>query len=250
MDRIPIWVMRQTGRYLPEYREFTKDKEFFSRCRSPEVACELTLQPFRRFDLDAGIIFSDILVVPQALGLQVSMVRGMGPVFARPLRTKEQWLKVERDMLSRYGVTDASPEASADLCISKAADFADALGYVYDAITLTRTKLDGRAPLIGFTGSPWTLFVYVTEGRKTKSYTQVSKWVHCEEEFSHRILKVMSHVCAQYLIRQVEAGAQILQVQSSAPFAVTAATAVISSELWPSPEREEGRLGPGGRGKF
>jgi len=215
VDRIPVWVMRQAGRYLPEYVEFTKDKEFFSRCQDPEVACTLTLQPFARYDLDAGIIFSDILVIPQALGLDVSMVKGQGPVFGTPLRTKEQWYEVEGKLLERVGVTGV-PEAEREAAVIAAAPrLVEALSYVYDAITLTRTRLEGRAPLIGFCGSPWTLFVYANEAKKTKTFTECSKWIYTEPEVVHRILRIHSHICAQYLIRQVKAGAQMLQVFDS-----------------------------------
>eukprot|EP00667_Euglena_gracilis_P006576 EG_transcript_6636 len=214
-DRIPVWAMRQAGRYLPEYVEYTKDKEFFSRCQNPEVACHLTLQPFERYDLDAGIIFSDILVVPQALGMEVKMVKGQGPVFPTALRTKEDWYAVERKLLERLGVTGVPTEKQDEEIIKRAPEVANALSYVYEAITLTRTRLNGRAPLIGFCGAPWTLFVYASEAKKTKTYTEVSRWIYTEPEFVHRILRVMAHVCAQYLIRQVQAGAQMLQVFES-----------------------------------
>nr|QHH26530.1 uroporphyrinogen decarboxylase [Euglena longa] len=214
-DRIPVWVMRQAGRYLPEYLEYTKEKEFFSRCQNPEVACHLTLQPFERYDLDAAIIFSDILVVPQALGMEVKMVKGQGPVFLSVVRTREDWYNVERRLLARLGITDVPTEVQDEEIIKRSEEVADALSYVYDAITLTRTRLNGRVPLIGFCGAPWTLFVYASEAKKTKTYTECSKWIYTEPEFVHRILRVLAHVCARFLARQVHAGAQLLQVFES-----------------------------------
>lgn len=142
VERVPIWIMRQAGRYLPEYLSLRSQNSFFEVCRTPSLCCEVTLQPLRRFDLDAAIIFSDILVVPQAIGMQVDMVAKEGPRFAQPLN-------VPADMKVRM---DRSRKASVEL------------KYVYDAITLTRHALKGQCPLIGFSGAPWTLMSYMIEG--------------------------------------------------------------------------------------
>lgn len=130
MDRIPVWVMRQAGRYLPEFQEVRKVHDFFTVCRTPELACEVTMQPLRRFDLDASIIFSDILVIPQALGMTVEMCPGRGPVFPEPLNGPEDLTKLTRE------------------------NAVQRLSYVGDAITMMRHMLDGKVPLIGFTGAP------------------------------------------------------------------------------------------------
>ena len=143
VERIPIWIMRQAGRYLPEYLSIRREHSFFDICRTPSLCCEVTLQPLQRFDLDAAIIFSDILVVPQALGMQVDMIPKEGPRFAHPL-------DVPADIKVRI---DRTKQASVEL------------QYVYDAITLTRYKLEGRCPLIGFSGAPWTLMTYMIEGK-------------------------------------------------------------------------------------
>jgi len=142
VERVPIWIMRQAGRYLPEYLSLRSEHSFFDVCRTPALCCEVTLQPLRRFDLDAAIIFSDILVVPQALGMQVDMVAKEGPRFAHPL-------DIPADIKTRV---DRTKQASVEL------------KYVYDAITLTRHALNGQCPLIGFSGAPWTLMSYMVEG--------------------------------------------------------------------------------------
>jgi uroporphyrinogen decarboxylase len=143
VERVPIWIMRQAGRYLPEYKTISSQHSFFEVCRTPTLACEVTLQPVRRFDLDAAIIFSDILVIPQALGMQVEMVANEGPCFPQPLKTPD-------DIQTKI---DRTRQASTEL------------KYVYEAITLTRQTLNGQCPLIGFSGAPWTLMSYMIEGR-------------------------------------------------------------------------------------
>lgn len=145
IDHPPIWVMRQAGRYLPEFREVRKLHSFFTVCRTPELACEVTLQPIRRYEglLDASIIFSDILVVPQAMGMEVQMLGGVGPHFPLPL---------------------LSPEDAQKRILDRKTDVFAELNYVYAAVTLTRHKLEGKVPLIGFCAGPWTLFGYMVEG--------------------------------------------------------------------------------------
>ena len=182
--------MRQAGRYLPEFREVRVEHEFFKVCQTPELACEITLQPIRRFPLDAAIIFSDILVVPQALGMTVQMKPGVGPVFDKPLTPEDMEALVRPDVKV-------------------------ALKYVYDAITLTRQKLEGKVPLIGFTGAPWTLMSYMIEGGGSKTQSKAKKWLYHFTEASHKLLSLLTEVCVDYLVEQVRAGAQLLQVFES-----------------------------------
>ncbi|KAI9758668.1 MAG: tRNA (guanine-N(7)-)-methyltransferase non-catalytic subunit trm82 [Chaenotheca gracillima] len=197
VDRPPIWVMRQAGRYLPEYHEAKGDKDFFECCRTPEIASTLTLQPIDRFDglIDAAIIFSDILVIPQALGMTVEMVDKKGPHFPHPLQTPDD--QQYKDIMARE------------------VNVKESLGYVYDAITLTRKKLDGRVPLIGFCGAPWTLLSYMVEGGGSKMFIQAKTWVFRYPEESQRMLQKIAEVCVEYLAQQVIAGAQVLQVFDS-----------------------------------
>ncbi|EQB77463.1 uroporphyrinogen decarboxylase [Camelus ferus] len=185
-DYTPVWCMRQAGRYLPEFRETRAAQDFFSTCRSPEACCELTLQPLRRFPLDAAIIFSDILVVPQALGMDVTMVPGKGPSFPEPLR-EERDLERLRDP----------------------ATVASELGYVFQAITLTRQRLAGRVPLIGFAGAPWTLMTYMVEGGGSSTMAQAKRWLYQRPQASHRLLHILTDALVPYLVGQVSAGAQL-----------------------------------------
>lgn len=189
VDRVPVWVMRQAGRYLPEFRATRAVSDFFTVCRTPELACEVTLQPIRRFDLDASIIFSDILVIPQALGLDVEMKPGVGPVLPKPLETP--------DDIARLRVP---------------VNVKEHLNYVYEAVTLTRHKLEGKVPLIGFVGAPWTLLGYMIEGGGTKTMSKAKKWLYQWPEESKRLLGIISDVVVDHLIGQAEAGAQMLQV--------------------------------------
>lgn len=191
VDRAPVWIMRQAGRYLPEFREMRVVSDFFTCCQTPEIASELTLQPIRRFPLDAAIIFSDILVIPQALGMKVEMKPGVGPVFDKPL--------VDPTDLEALTVPDVKV----------------ALKYVYDAITMTRHKLEGKVPLIGFTGAPWTLMSYMIEGQGSKTQSKAKKWLYQHPESSHKLLRILATVCTDYLVEQVRAGAQLLQVFES-----------------------------------
>ena len=189
--RTPVWMMRQAGRYLPEYRALRAGKSFFKVCRTPALAAEITLQPLERFDLDAAIIFSDILVVPQAMGMEVRMEKGEGPVFPEPLR--------QPDDLDRLLAPDVSIE----------------LAYVFDALTAVRRALDGRVPLIGFCGAPWTLMAYMVEGAGSKQFAQARSWLYRYPLAAHELLRCLTDVLADYLIRQVEAGAQVVQVFDS-----------------------------------
>ena len=193
VPRVPVWVMRQAGRYLPEYLELRKKHEFFDVCRNPELACEVSLHPIRRFDLDASIIFSDILVIPQALGMTVDMVKGKGPVFEQPLVDPD-------DMQRRLNFT----------CNVK-----EDLKYVYDAIRLTRKTLDGEVPIIGFAGAPWTLMVYMIEGGASKTYSKAKRWLYQYPTGSRELLQLLTNTVVDYLVEQVHGGAQMLQVFDS-----------------------------------
>ncbi|XP_037944771.1 uroporphyrinogen decarboxylase isoform X2 [Teleopsis dalmanni] len=191
VDRVPVWVMRQAGRYLPEFQEVRKQHDFFTVCRTPELACEVTMQPLRRFDLDASIIFSDILVIPQAFGMTVEMHAGVGPVFPEPLQTP------------------------ADLSKLKPEGAVDRLSYVGDAITMMRHLLDGRVPLIGFTGAPWTLMGYMIEGGGSKTMSKAKAWLTDYPEDTKKLLTMLTTAIVDYLEMQVKAGAQLLQVFES-----------------------------------
>ncbi|KAF3038528.1 Uroporphyrinogen decarboxylase in heme biosynthesis [Didymella heteroderae] len=197
VERAPMWVMRQAGRYLPEYHEEKGKNDFFECCRNPEIASNLTLQPIDRYAglVDAAIIFSDILVIPQAMGMEVIMVDKKGPHFPEPLQTPddEQYKEV----------------------MERKVDVKESLDYVYKAITLTRQKLDGRVPLIGFCGAPWTLLSYMVEGGGSKMFIQVKTWIYKYPEATKALLQKISELCVEYLALQVVAGAQMIQVFDS-----------------------------------
>ncbi|GAA6010107.1 hypothetical protein JCM11491_005870 [Sporobolomyces phaffii] len=189
----PIWIMRQAGRYLPEFQQVRKEHSFFTVCRTPELACEVTLQPIRRFDglLDASIIFSDILVVPQAMGMEVQMLGGVGPHFPQPL---------------------ADPADAQKRILDRDTDVFDELKYVYAAITKTRHGLEGKVPLIGFCAGPWTLFGYMVEGGGSKTWEKAKSWTYKNPDNAKAVLEKIAKVSAEYLAGQVQAGAQLLQV--------------------------------------
>ncbi|KAJ3569347.1 hypothetical protein NP233_g5110 [Leucocoprinus birnbaumii] len=192
VERAPVWVMRQAGRYLPEFRKVRESHEFFEVCRTPELATLVTLQPIERYTglLDASIIFSDILVIPQAMGMEVQM--NPGPHFPEPLVTPE-------DVNKLSPVVDVNKE----------------LGYVFEAITMTRKELKGRVPLIGFCGAPWTLFAYMIEGGGSKGFQKAKTWIFRYPEESKALLLRIADVCVDFLVGQVKAGAQLLQVFDS-----------------------------------
>jgi uroporphyrinogen decarboxylase len=191
-ERAPVWVMRQAGRYLPEFREVRQKYEFFEVCRTPELATEVTVQPIRRYTglLDAAIIFSDILVVPQAMGLVVEM--NPGPHFPEPLDTPDHMTRLKEKV-----------------------DVNESLGYVFDAITMTRHALKGEVPLIGFTGAPWTLMAYMVEGGGSKTFEKAKRWIFKYPQDSIKLLDRIADVCVDYLVGQVKAGAQLLQIFDS-----------------------------------
>lgn len=189
VDRTPIWIMRQAGRYLPEYRA-TREKagSFLNLCTNPELACEVTLQPLERFDLDAAILFSDILTVPDAMGLGLYFAEGEGPRFERPVRSAAD--------VDALGVPDPETE----------------LKYVMDAVRVIRRELDGRVPLIGFAGSPWTLVTYMVEGSGSKEFARVKAMMFDTPELMHRLLDVVARSVTAYLNAQIAAGAQAVMV--------------------------------------
>ncbi len=190
-ERAPVWIMRQAGRYLPEYRALRAEEAFFDVCRTPELAAEVTLQPIERFPLDAAIIFSDILVVPQAMGMSVQIVKGDGPRFDEPLQGP--------DDLQRLVDPDVQTE----------------LGYVFDALTLTRKRLRGRVPLIGFCGGPWTLMAYMIEGSGSKTFSRAKSWLFRHPSAAHELLDRLADILIEYLVAQIDAGAQAVQVFDS-----------------------------------
>ncbi len=188
IDRTPIWIMRQAGRYLPEYRAVRQQAgSFMTLCKTPELACEVTLQPLRRYDLDAAIIFSDILTIPDAMGLGLSFAEGEGPRFAAPVQS-------ERD-IRRLHVPDL-----------------EVLNYVYDAMKLVRHELAGKVPLIGFCGSPWTLAAYMVEGRAKNGFPLLLQMLEKNSMQLHDILDVTADSVSAHLNAQIEAGAQAVML--------------------------------------
>ena len=189
VDKTPVWVMRQAGRYLPEYREVRAQAgDFMTLCSTPEMACEVTLQPIRRFELDAAIIFSDILTIPDAMGLGLHFVSGEGPKFNKVI------------------------SSAADIANLTVPDMEDSLGYVMDAIRLARRELDGKVPLIGFSGSPWTLACYMVEGGSSKDFAKVKGLMFDAPELMHKLLDVLAKSVTAYLNAQVNAGAQAIML--------------------------------------
>lgn len=194
-----IWVLIVflAGRYLPEYHEAKGNHDFFECCRSPEIASTLTLQPIERYAglIDAAIIFSDILVIPQAMGMEVEMVDKKGPSFPNPLKSPSDGQYQE--------------------IMKRNVDVQKELKYVYDAITLTRKKLEGRVPLIGFCGAPWTLLCYMVEGGGSKIFKEAKTWVYKYQKESQALLQKIAEICVEYLALQVVAGAQLVQIFDS-----------------------------------
>ena len=189
VDVTPVWMMRQAGRYLPEYRATrTKAGSFMDLCKNPELACEVTIQPLERFPLDAAILFSDILTVPDAMGLGLRFAEGEGPIFDRPVRTAAD--------VDKLFVPDPEGE----------------LKYVMDAVRTIRRELDGRVPLIGFSGSPWTLATYMVEGGSSKEFAHVKGMLYDQPALMHKLLDVTAQAVTQYLNAQVDAGAQALMI--------------------------------------
>ncbi|GAB6069276.1 uroporphyrinogen decarboxylase [Thiomicrorhabdus hydrogeniphila] len=189
VDRTPVWMMRQAGRYLPEYRATrTKAGSFMDLCKNKELASEVTLQPLERYPLDAAILFSDILTIPDAMGLGLRFETGEGPVFDKPIKTQ------------------------ADVDKLFVPDMGSDLSYVMDAVSTIRKDLNGRVPLIGFSGSPWTLATYMVEGGSSKQFGKVKGMMFEQPKMMHQILDVLADSVTAYLNAQIEAGAQAVQI--------------------------------------
>jgi uroporphyrinogen decarboxylase len=184
-------MMRQAGRYLPDYIKLREKYDFFTRVQTPELACEITLQPIDQIGVDAAIIFSDILVIPQAMGLEVLMEEGRGPMLPKVIKTQK-----DIDGL----ITNGGEES---------------LQYVYDALTLTKNELNGRVPLIGFAGAPWTILCYMIEGNGSKTWARAKQFAYTQPELAHELLQKITNVTIKYLKAQIEAGADALQVFDS-----------------------------------
>jgi uroporphyrinogen decarboxylase len=189
VDVTPVWMMRQAGRYLPEYRETrAKAGNFMNLCMNPELACEVTLQPLRRFELDAAILFSDILTVPDAMGCGLYFEQGEGPKFRKPVRTE------------------------ADVAALPVINAESDLGYVMDAVRLIRSELGGQVPLIGFSGSPWTISTYMVEGGGSKDFSTVKGMMMAQPDVMHALLDKIALSVIDYLNAQIRAGAQAVQI--------------------------------------
>jgi uroporphyrinogen decarboxylase len=191
VERPPVWMMRQAGRYLPEYRAVRERADFLTMVTTPELAVEVTLQPVDILGVDAAIIFSDILVLPQAMGMELSMEDGVGPRFAEPIR------------------------AATDLSSLREVDPAKALDYVLAAIRLARTRLAERVPLIGFAGAPWTLLSYMVEGETSKTFSHAKRFLLEEPTAAHALLARLAGAVGSFLVAQVNAGAQAVQIFDS-----------------------------------
>ncbi|SIO24950.1 uroporphyrinogen decarboxylase [Salinivibrio sp. ES.052] len=189
VDCTPVWMMRQAGRYLPEYRELRAQAgDFLSLCKNAELACEVTMQPLRRFDLDAAILFSDILTIPDTMGLGLYFETGEGPKFSHPITSKAD--------VDKIGIPDPEGE----------------LQYVMNAVRTIRRELKGEVPLIGFSGSPWTLATYMVEGGTSKAFTKIKKMMYAEPQTLHALLDKLADSVVSYLNAQIKAGAQSVMV--------------------------------------
>src|SRR6476659_10129663 len=190
-ERTPVWMMRQAGRYLPEYRVLREKYGFFERCQTPELAAEITIQPVDIIGVDAAILFSDILVVPQAMGLEVQLIESKGPILPDPIKTNADIKRI---------------------CVP---DVHETLGYVFDAIKLIKQELNGRVPLIGFAGAPWTLLCYMVQGKGSKTFDEAKAFCYQQPELAHQLLQMITDTTIAYLKGQVAAGADTVQIFDS-----------------------------------
>lgn len=187
-ERTPIWIMRQAGRYLPEYRAIREKYDFLTSCKTPEIASEITIQPIDIVGTDAAILFSDILVIPEAMGMHLELIESKGPVFSEPIRSVEQIENLETgEALAR-------------------------LDYVMQAVKMTKEKLNGRVPLIGFSGSPWTLATYMVEGKGSKNFDVIKSFVYNEPEAAHKLLQILADSIVEYLEAKIDAGCDAVQI--------------------------------------
>ncbi len=189
VERTPLWIMRQAGRYLPEYRATRKRAgDFLTLCKTPELACEVTLQPLDRYELDAAILFSDILTIPDAMGLGLHFTEGEGPKFSNPI--------TQIDDVNRIATLEPIND----------------LGYVFDAVSLIKKELHGRVPLIGFSGSPWTLATYMVEGQTSREFRKIKTMLYKEPQMLEQLLEILAKSVADYLTAQIRAGAQAVMI--------------------------------------
>lgn len=191
VDRPPVWMMRQAGRYLPEYIKIREKYDFFTRCQTPELASEITIQPIRRFGMDAAILFSDILVIPQAMGMEVQMKPGFGPLLPNPVK-------------------DAM-----DVANLVVPDVTDSLGYVMDAIIMTNEKLEASVPLIGFAGAPWTVYCYMVQGQGSKTFDKAKAFAFTQNKSAEAMLQKITDTTIAYLKAKVKAGVHAIQLFDS-----------------------------------
>jgi len=191
VERPPVWMMRQAGRYLPDYIKLRDKYDFFTRVQTPELATEITLQPVDQVGVDAAIIFSDILVIPQAMGLEVLMEEGKGPSLPKTIKSQKD--------IDELNISNAD----------------DHLKYVLDALTLTKKELNGRVPLIGFAGAPWTILCYMIEGKGSKTWDKAKQFAYTQPELAHALLQKITSISIDYLKAQVKAGADTVQVFDS-----------------------------------
>ncbi|MEI8278377.1 MAG: uroporphyrinogen decarboxylase [Bacteroidota bacterium] len=191
VERPPVWMMRQAGRYLPDYIKLREKYDFFTRVETPELACEITLQPVDQVGVDAAILFSDILVIPQAMGVEVLLEENKGPVLPRIMKTQE-----DIDGLITTGVEDR-------------------LSYVMKAIGMIKKELNGKVPLIGFAGAPWTIFCYMVEGKGSKSFDKAKQFCFTQPKLAHTLLQKITDITIEYLKAQIVAGADLVQVFDS-----------------------------------
>lgn len=188
VERTPIWIMRQAGRYLPEYRVVRKKHDFLTMCKTPEIAAEVTIQPVELIGVDAAIIFSDILVIPEAMGMNLEIVESRGPVLYNPIRS------------------------ISDINRLKKVDPAKDLKYVLEAVSLTKKELNGRVPLIGFAGSPWTLMTYMVEGGGSKNFSEIKRFIYNQPQAAHLLLDKIADSVSDYLSAKIRAGADAVQI--------------------------------------
>ena len=191
VDRPPVWMMRQAGRYLPDYMKLKEKYDFFTRCRTPELVTEITLMPINQIGVDAAIIFSDILVVLQAMNIEVEMREGIGPFLPNPIKDKES--------LNQVILPDVHEH----------------LGYVFDAVKFTKKELNNRVPLIGFAGAPWTLFCYALQGQGSKNFNTAKAFCYQHPELAKELLQKITTTTIAYLREKVKAGADVIQLFDS-----------------------------------
>jgi uroporphyrinogen decarboxylase len=191
VDRPPVWMMRQAGRYLPEFMEIREKYDFFTRCQTPELASEITVQPIRRYGMDAAILFSDILVIPQAMNIEVQMKPNFGPYLPNPIRSAKD---VEKVIVP---------------------DVHETLGYVMDAIKLTKEKLNDEVPLIGFAGSPWTILCYCVQGQGSKNFDLAKSFCFTHPVAAHSLLQKITDTTIAYLHAKIDAGVDAVQIFDS-----------------------------------